>query len=217
MRRPIVVKRPRTEIVYSTVPKIWPNSTVVCLASGPSLTQADVDRCRGVAKVIAIKDSIRMAAWAPVLYACDAKWWIAHPETKAYPGLKYGLEVPRDRPDVQILRNTGDTGLERQPDGIKNGRNSGYQAINVAVHLGASRVILLGYDMRPASDGQHHFFGAHSYSTAAPPYQLFIERFETLPEGLRRAGVTVVNATQGSALPYFPLVSLDEALEGVAA
>lgn len=214
MRHPI--KKPRVTIHYATVPKLWPGSTVVCIASGPGLTQANVDACRGIAKVIAIKDSIRMAPWAPVLYACDAKWWIAHPETRAYTGLKYGLEVPRDRPDVQILRNTGDTGLEREPDGLKNGRNSGYQAINLAVHLGARRVVLIGYDMQPAGD-QHHWFGRHVYSNAAPPYKLFLDRFETIHEPLRRAGITVVNATQGSALPGFPIVSLDEALNGVAA
>lgn len=216
MRKPLV-KRPRQVIPYATVPKLWPGSTVVCLASGPSLSQKDVDTCRGVAQVIAIKDSIRMAPWAPVLYACDAKWWRAHPETKTYTGLKYGLEMQADRTDVQILRNTGDTGLERQPDGLKNGRNSGYQAINLAVHLGASRIVLIGYDCQPASNGQHHWFGNHVYSNAAPPYGLFLERFSTLPEGLRRSGVTVVNATNGSALPYFPIVSLDEALDGVSA
>lgn len=216
MRTPLL-KRPRQVTTYATVPSLWPGSTVVCLASGPSLCQKDVDACQDGVKVIAIKDTIRMAPWAPVLYACDAKWWRAHPETKAYPGLKYGLEVQADRPDVQILRNTGDTGLELQPDGLKNGRNSGYQAINLAVHLGASRIVLLGYDMAPGADGKHHYFGWHPYSTTPPPYKLFLERFETLPEGLRRAGVQVLNATKGSALPYFPIVSLDQALEGVAA
>lgn len=215
MRRPI--KKPRVTINYATVPKLWPGSTIACLASGPSLNQQDVDACRGVAKVIAIKDSIRLAPWADVLYACDARWWVNHPETKAYTGPKYGLEVPRDRDDVQVLRNTGDTGLELQPDGLKNGRNSGYQAINLAVHLGASRVVLLGYDMAPTPGGEHHWFGFHSYSRAAPPYKLFLERFETLHEPLKRAGIEVLNATPWSALKFFPIVSLDEALEGVAA
>src|SRR5690606_8383467 len=34
------------------VPRRWPNSTVVCLASGPSLTPEDVAFCRGKAPVI---------------------------------------------------------------------------------------------------------------------------------------------------------------------
>jgi len=217
VRKPIV-KRPRQVIEYATVPRLWPGSTVVCLASGPSLNQADVDACRGV-PVVAIKDSIRMAPWAPVLYACDAKWWRAHPETIAYTGLKYGLDLalPSFRPDVQILHNTGDTGLELAPDSLKNGLNSGYQAINLAVHLGASRIVLVGYDMAPSQKGAHHWFGHHSYTNAAPPYNKFMERFETIHEPLRRAGVTVLNATAGSCLRGFPMVSLDEALPGVAA
>lgn len=201
----------------ATVQKLWPGSTIACLASGPSLCQQDVDLCRGRVKVIAIKDSIRMAPWADVLYACDKKWWLAHPETASYTGLKYGLEMTRGRGDVQILRNTGDTGLERQPDALRNGRNSGYQAINLAVHLGAQHIVLIGYDMQPSQHGKHHWFGAHKYSNSAPPYKLFLERFETLVDPLRRSGVTLVNATKGSALTLFPMVSLQEVLQQAVA
>lgn len=211
MRRP-VTKKPGQAVTYATVPRLFPGRTIVCLAGGPSLTQADVDACRGVAKVIAIKDSIRLAPWADVLYACDAKWWMAHPETVAYAGLKYGLEPARGREDVQVLRNTGDTGLERRPDGLRNGRNSGYQSINLARHLGATHIVLLGYDMAPSARGQHHWFGSHVYSHAAPPYALFLERFETIHEPLRREGIVVVNATPGSALPGFERLALAEAL-----
>jgi len=44
-----------------SVPRLWPGETFVCLASGPSLTQADVDYCRGKARVIAIKDVLHLA------------------------------------------------------------------------------------------------------------------------------------------------------------
>lgn len=49
--------------------------TIVCVASGESLTRADVNYCRGKARVLAINDNYRIAPWADWLYACDGRWW----------------------------------------------------------------------------------------------------------------------------------------------
>lgn len=214
--RQAFAKKPKVVIDYVTVPRVWPGSTVVCLAGGPSLCQADVDACRGVTKVLAIKDAIRLAPWADVLYSCEFKWWRAHPETAAYTGPKYGMEATPGRDDVRVLRNSGDTGLEIRPNGLKNGRNSGYQAINLAVHFGATTIVLLGYDMHPDVSGKQHWFGGHSYNPhGVPPYQLFLERFDTIVEPLKKAGITVLNATPDSSLRCFPMVSLADALKQV--
>lgn len=192
--------------------------TIVCLGSGPSLTQATIDGCRGQAFVIAIKDNIRRAPWADVLYACDQKWWLAHPETATFSGPKYGLERVRGRNDVQILQNTGKDGLERNPAGLRTGQNSGYQAINLAVHLGARRIVLLGYDMRPDAKGNHRWHGWHPYGKTIPPYAQFLMHFPTLVKPLQALGIEVVNCTPGSALTCFPMGDLREvlALEAVA-
>ncbi|HCZ48509.1 MAG TPA: hypothetical protein DCZ11_05850, partial [Gammaproteobacteria bacterium] len=47
-------------------------------------------------------------------------------------------------------------GLSASPLRIHQGGNSGYQALNLAVLLGAERVILLGYDMHGG-----HWHGRH--------------------------------------------------------
>lgn len=194
------------------VPRLWPGSTVVVIAGGPSLTEADVARCQGQ-HVIAVKDAIRLAPWAEVLYGCDKKWWQAHPETRAYSGLKYGLEHPRGRPDVHILRNAGQSGLETDPSGVRTLKNSGGQAINVAAHLiGSGRIVLLGFDMQPHGS-RHHWFGWHSYGVGRiPPYALFLPLMETLVKPLAARGIAVVNASRVSALTCFPKVTLEEAL-----
>ena len=62
-----------TTVARPSVPKLWPNSTVVCIGTGPSLTQADVDLCCSQARVIAVNDAYRMAPLADVLYAADDK------------------------------------------------------------------------------------------------------------------------------------------------
>ncbi len=212
MVRTLPLKKKRVQ-VYATVPRLWPDSTVVVLANGPSLTPEDVDACRGQ-HVVAIKDTVRLAPWAEVLYGCDAKWWRAHPETAALACPKFGLEPVQGREDVQILRNAGEAGVESSPDGLRTLRNSGGQAINLAVHLGARRIVLLGYDMQPEA-GRHRWFGRHVYhhgADHAPPYELFLRMMPTLIEPLRALGVTVINASRTTALDIFPRLPLAEAL-----
>jgi len=174
------------------------------------VTQTDVDYLRGkVDGVIAINDSYRLAPWADVLYACDGKWWYWHYEkgAKGFAGLKYSIDpVARRHRGVQILQKTGETGLELKPTGLKAGRNSGYQAINLAVHLGARRVILLGYDMRG-----DHWFGQHP-DKSRPPFVICLARFQTLVEPLAKAGVEVINCSAKTALTCFPRMPLAEAL-----
>lgn len=200
-----------------TVPKLWPGSTVAILAGGPSLTQADVDFCRGRARVIAIKDAIQLAPWADVLYACDAKWWRHYAKGLTFTGPRYSLETESE-PWASVLRNTGEMGLEIDPTGLRTGRNSGYQAINLAVHLGATRIVLLGYDMRPVN-GKDHWFGPRppSYWTLTPPYKNFLELFPSIVAPLQTLGVEVLNATPGSALTLFPAVRLEDAFVEVPA
>jgi len=193
------------------VPKLWPQGTIVCLGSGPSLTRADVDFCRGKARVIAVNDAYRLAPFADVLYACDAKFWRWHKGVPNFAGLKYTLDRSVGYPDVVVLQNTGQTGLELNPTGLRTGYTSGYQALNLAVHLGASRIVLLGYDFQG-----DHFFGSHPDQTK-PPFQVCLKQFPTLVAPLAAAGVTVINATRTTALTTFPRVPLEDVFAEVAA
>jgi len=206
--------------VVEPVPRLWPNSTIVCLGSGPSLTQAAVDRCRHVGHVIAVNDSVRFAPWAEVLYAADVKWWRRFAGMPDFRGLKYSImATDAQRPtaqqeyrDIRILRNTGASGLELDPTGLRTGCNSGYQAINLAVHCGARQILLLGYDMHG-----DHFFGSHPDHTT-PPFALCLPMFPTLVDPLAAAGVSIVNLTPGSAIRCFPMGTLEAvfAAQGVA-
>lgn len=197
------------------VPRLVPRGTVVCLGCGPSLTAEDVDRCRDqVDGCVAVNDSYRLAPWATALYAADARWWRWHAEAvRGFPGLKYSVQ-PLSRtsvPEVIVLENTGDRGLELAPTGLRTGQNSGYQAINLAVHLGATRVLLLGYDMATQKGRASHWFGEHP-DKKRTSYNRFLPYFETLVAPLAAIGVTVLNCSRESLLPTFPRVTLDEAL-----
>jgi len=199
---------------HATVPRLWPGETVVCLGTGPSLTRADVEACQGRAKVIAIKHAIAWAPWADAIYSCgqdSGQWWQrTGPSLVDYSGLRYTLD-PAAAPWAQVLKNTGFLGLESDPSGLRTGKNSGYQAINLAAHLGAARIVLLGYDMQPNAKDQDHFFGQHWHKSRVP-FRAFVELFASLVAPLEALGIRILNASRATALTCFPRVTLQEAL-----
>jgi len=200
------------------VPRLWAGETVVCIGGGPSLTPADVQAVRGRARVIAINDAYRLAPWADVLYAADAKWWNWYQGVSLFTGPKYSISSRETVtwPDVQTLQNTGPVGLEIEPTGLRAGFNGGYQAINLAVHFGAKRIVLLGYDMTLGPAGEGHWFGDHPDGKVSP-YAQMREAFNTLIEPLAEIGVEVVNCSRRTALTAFPRMSLEEAIAQVPA
>ena len=48
---------------------------------------------------------------------------------------------------INQLKSVAQPGLSRTQGVIHQGKNSGYQALNLAYLLGAKRILLLGYDM----------------------------------------------------------------------
>jgi hypothetical protein len=202
------------------IPLLWPGATVVCIACGPSLTSEDVDLVRqahdaGRVRVIAINAAVRFAPWADVRYAHHAADW-CRPEDKAalsqFRGLRYACEARAAQYGVTVLRMSGPSGLETQDRAaIRHGKNSGYQAMNVAVHLGARRVILLGYDLKRSAENRLHFYACNGLA-GANDFKTWQNHYATLPGPLNAAGVAVVNATRDSALEVFPRATLEAAL-----
>ncbi len=197
---------------FARVPRDFPGGTVLCVASGPSLTQEDVDYCRGrVDAAIAVNTSYERVQWAYALYAADAQWWHWHKGAPTFEGARYSLSSEAAKWGVSILRNAGTSGLELSPDGLKTGKNSGFQAINLAVHFGANRIVLLGYDMKPGSKGEQHWHPDHPHRNASP-FSVFLKEFTSIVEPLRALSIDVVNCTPGSALKAFPCRPLREAM-----
>lgn len=200
----------------TSVPRLWSGEAVVCLASGPSLTPEDVAYVRGKARVIAVNTTYKAALWADALYAADFPWWKAHNGAPDFLGMKWSIKqdyAKFDRfPDVRVLRNTGEFGLETDPAGLKTGKHSGAQAIGLAYHFGAARVLLLGYDCG-ASNGVPHWHGSHPFPLRNQPhYGYFLEGLEKMSAPLRAAGVEVINCSRQTAATCFPRAAVRDVL-----
>jgi hypothetical protein len=197
------------------VPRLWPGETFVILGGGPSLTREDVAYCRGKARVIAINNGYQVAPWADVLFAADAKWWDWHAGVTDFAGLRYSVTSPPAQYGVTVLKRSSGPGLDLQPFSLRRGQNSGYMAINLAVHLGASRILLLGYDMQRGPKGEEHWHGDHPDKSKSS-YSQFIARFESLAPAVLAVNVRVINCSPRTALPWFPRQPLREALPETA-
>lgn len=195
-----------------TVPLRCQTGTVVCMAPGPSLTAEDAAYCRDKATVVVVNDAWRFAPWADVLYSSDLRWFPFHQWVPEFSGIKVAMDL--QHPGVVTLRNTGDKGLEVQPHALRTAKNSGGAAINLAVHLGAKRILLLGYDMSP-TNGKAHFFGSHPSglrNSKEQNYFLFRQLIASMVAPLHALGITVVNCSRQTALTCFPRKPLREAL-----
>lgn len=207
------------------VPRVWPDETIVIAASGPSIIEFDLEAIRQEARLIVVNDAYKLVSSADALYACDWWWWAHNEKAFSFPAVRVGLGYnaqaeswitgwphSKEAEKVNLLQSTGQHGLELEDrTAVRTGGNSGYQAINFAVHLGASRIILLGYDMKPSEELGSHFFGEHE-GRARPPFDQFLRAFETIVEPLEEAGVSVINCTPDSALTVFRQADISEAL-----
>lgn len=91
---------------------------------------------------------------------------------------------------------------------IHEGGNSGYQAINLAYHFGAARLVLLGFDMQ-RTGGKSHWFGDHPAGMNVPsPYDVWRGKFTALAADLALEGVEVLNCSRETALETFRRMDL---------
>jgi hypothetical protein len=196
----------------------WEGDTCAVLASGPSMSQEIAERIRGM-RTIVVNDNYKLAPWADVLYAADYLWWKEHPEALKFAGRRVTI-MPIgcstiEFPELRYLENGGYGGLDPRPTHIRTGKNSGYQAIHIAAHLGVRKILLCGFDMREVK-GKKHWFGEHPPSiNKTQPFNVWISLFNVLAPMLRAKGIEVINCTPESALRCFKEESLEKALESV--
>jgi hypothetical protein len=164
---------------------------------------------------IAVNDNWKRVPFAQVLYAADREWWEYHKFVPQFEGEKWtqhkGAKQWPTRANgmgLRVIRSAPSPGVSLEPGLVHTGANSAFQAMNLAVLAGASRVLLLGCDMKG-----RHWFGNHPGKLHRPsPYSRFRKAFEGAAPQLVQLGVEVINCSPISAIQAYPKMPLDEAL-----
>jgi hypothetical protein len=194
----------------------WYGEKCFIIATGPSLSKEDCDKIlkfKNKFKVIAINDAYTLFPEADLLYACDEKWWLHHEGVKNFKGKKCSMQPVYPHEEIVFVENLGVNGISTKPGHIYNGRNSSYQAMNIALQLGCKEVYFLGLDMGFRDESKTHFFGNHPKKIQRySDYSVFIKNFEIAAPLVAELGMKVFNCTKNSALKCFEYKPLEEVL-----
>jgi len=171
---------------------------------------------------VVVNDAWRRVPWADALYAADLKWWQKRaPRPHEFGGQRWSCLHPSLSEENKVLMPTvklidamdGNDFKVTRPLTLGWSGNSGHQAIQLAlIEYGARRLVLVGFDLRKDRP-MSHFWGNY-----AEPFIDPRTTFEAMVNGFNEAakclppGVSIVNASEGSALHCFPMASLREAL-----
>lgn len=149
--------------------------------------------------------------WCEALAATSAEKWTCNAEAAQ----KYGLHWVAEK---------NARGLSTDPEIIHHGHGSGYTLLNLAYLMGAERILLIGYDMKYASDynghmqkvgsGPRHYFGEYPQCLQHWPKMrvkngIHEELVELYRSVAAQGVVEIINCTPGSAIDAFPRADID--------
>jgi hypothetical protein len=177
-------------------------STVICVASGPSLNKYDCSLVvRSGLPVIAVNNTWQMLPNVTVIFASDLSWWN-----------EYGAAVPAtaERWTTCPLAAQRYQLQQFKSRFLTQSYNSGQLAIELAVYRGARRVLLLGYDCS-LRDGSH-WHGNHENirNPTTDSVKRWREEFARLHQWA--AGIEIINCSRETALKMFPRSTIEAEL-----
>lgn len=164
---------------------IWAGDTVAILGAGPDMTTDLAETARGH-KTVAVNRAIRFAPWADMFVALDPH----HPFWEEADGLGFkGLRVCGVECDLDALY----AGMFYETVAMPSGgtiqiRNNALAAIRIATLLGASKIILLGFDPERYEEVHAHtgFTGLSSgldqITTELRAQGIVVERVDSAPQ-----------------------------------
>jgi hypothetical protein len=197
---------------YWLVQPMWRGETVFILGGGPSLRGFDAEILRGE-KVMVLNSSYLLAPWADVLFFVDTLWSEDHLDVvKNWKGMAVttALGAKRILPSkIRRVQIHQDRDFLLNPNWVRVGRSSGHTGISLAISMGATTVVLLGYDMKFIDGRSHHH--DHYFNRDPKTFSTnFLPAFEGWNEDARKVGVRVLNASPDSALEEFKKVDFEE-------
>lgn len=193
-------------------PRLWPGGTAYILGGGPGLALVEPERLRGRHLIAINNAAVDFAPWADVAYWADRRWleWNLAGLARHSGAYKVTRAAPSEPPPFTVhrLRHDRLSALSRDPAAVA-GYCGGGNGVNLAYLMGAARIVLFGFDMRPLG----HWHGGHPVESKPTNYaERYIPALRRMAAELARDGVEVINATPGSALDCWPIVHPDEVL-----
>lgn len=195
----------------------WQDQTAFLVCGGPSFALVDVELLRG-RKVMVVNSSLYAVPFAQVLFFGDERWELNNrAAVKAFAGRVLSSTWGHVHCNyIEFLRRQKPSetpaGLSANPSEAWMRHTSARGAINVLCHLGVRRIVALGLDGGPDKDGRTHHHQPHPNGMMSDIWDLQRAEFEGVVPALKARGVELLNASPGSRIPFWPIMSLRHAL-----
>ena len=232
------------------IPNLWEGGECWILGGGPSLTrQFDIpDKVvQGVLKkelplttyspymaaihdkhVIGVNMAFQIGNWIDMVFWGDKKWYLTNRhKVAAFKGLKVTCHpyftngrFPNEGIKHVLKDTVHSKGISQRPNSVAWNANSGSAAISIAAHMGATKIILVGFDMKLDVGFKQHWhseYGAMNRKGATPkslPFNRHLTGFPHIARDALRMGITIINACPDSAIACFPRMSVKDILDG---
>lgn len=223
-KRPQILRN--REYLYSVLPDgSWKGKGCFIVGGGPSLTNFDFSVLEDE---LTIGINRAYERFDPsIIFSMDSRIWIwvekgffgegAKEKFNNCEGFKVFLNsncvlIPED---IYILSHHG---LESEPlslrmeDGLFNGGNSGFAALNLAMCLGANPIYLLGFDMKGDGERQEWWHDGYPELQNSDVYKEFKKTFEKRKSEIIKLGFRVVNLNPDSELRCFEVGKTEDVL-----
>jgi hypothetical protein len=127
------------------------NQTIVCVASGPSLTKEQIEYVNLKSKVTFVSNSSAFDfPNATVLFSYDHKWYNYYNDKlkQFFKGAKFCKD--------KITETSGFAFSLVDQEWFKAYGNTGATLLSLALHANPSKVILVGYDLKQTDKSHYH-------------------------------------------------------------
>lgn len=179
--------------------------------------------------VIGINVAYLIGDWIDMVFFGDVSFFLSHQKALAeFKGLKISCHPNVEQYDwVKFLRHDSShtRGISSNPRMVSWNGNSGSAAISLAVHTGAKRIFLLGFDMKVDTKNKDHWHslypkGDDRWPRKKPgklPFEHHVGRylmgFPEIAKDARKMGVEIINVCPDSAIEQFPKVALKDVIK----
>ena len=236
-----------------TVPRMWEGGEVWILGGGPSMPrQFGVPEhvIQAVQKgslppsayspymesihnrhAIAINVAYLIGDWMDIVFFGDNRFFMPNIKGLAdYPGVRVTCHPKFDGaryPWVKYLARDPKhrRGISTNPRTVCWNGNSGAAAISVAANAGATRIILLGFDMTLDDKSKQHWHTLYRVQYAKgrkpnmkprdpkkSPFPKHLRGFPDIAKDAKRRGIEIINASPTSMIEEFKKVTVEELL-----
>jgi hypothetical protein len=195
----------------------WKGEVGYIVGGGTSLLEQNLELIRDK-KVIAINSSYIAVPWAQYVVFADMRWFLHHRKALMnFTGkiVSCSSAASGPPPVLNVIRKTS-PGLATDTHTLMCKNTTLTAAVNLAVHLGVAKIVLLGIDQKPGPDGKIHHHPPHPWKVTADCWRRQQTDLPKAAEDLTALNIECVNASPGSALTIWPIVRLEDHVTAAA-